>query len=179
MRTTDFSVNNKTISVLTSDITYETTDAIVNAAKSSLSGGGGVDGAIHRHAGRELLKYCKGLGRCPSGTSKLTPGFKLQAKFIIHTVGPLYIDGKSGEQETLASAYRSALEIADNSSLKSIAFPSISTGHYRFPIEEASKIAVRTIIEHLKGDTTLELVRFVLYGGDYEGMYIEHIKKYL
>ncbi|MDC7219294.1 MAG: O-acetyl-ADP-ribose deacetylase [Spirochaetales bacterium] len=177
-RSTDIQYNDKILSVITGDITFETTDAIVNAANSSLLGGGGVDGAIHRGAGRELLEYCRTLRGCPPGSAKISPGFKLPAKYIIHTVGPVYQDGKSGEAEVLRSCYQSSLQLADEKELTSIAFPAISTGVYRFPMEEAAKIAVDTVMKYLRGNTTLRLVRFVLYGGDFEGLYLRYIKDY-
>lgn len=175
----EFIVNNKTISVISSDIRYEKVDAIVNAAKSSLLGGGGVDGAIHSSAGPELLEACRELGGCKQGNAKITPGFNLIAKYIIHTVGPKYKDGSYGENDILASAYQSSLDIANEYSLKSIAFPSISTGHYHFPFTEAGEIAIKTVIEHLKGDTSLLLVRFVLYGRDFAQTYVNILRSIL
>lgn len=131
------------------DITKFQGDAIVNAANSALAGGGGVDGAIHRAAGPELHEACRALGGCPTGQAKITPGFKLPAKWIIHAVGPIWRDGRSGEAELLASAYRSSLELAAAKQVRHLAFPSISTGAYGYPIEEAATIALKTIHEFL------------------------------
>ena len=147
------------------DITHETTDAIVNAANSSLLGGGGVDGAIHRAGGPAILEECRRLGGCPTGDAKLTGGGRLPARHVIHTVGPIYRDGRHGEPDLLASAYRRSLEVAVEHHLRSIAFPSISTGAYRFPIAEAAPIALRTVVGFLEEHSgQLDLVRFVLYG---------------
>ena len=145
------------------DITRQDTDAIVNAANPGLLGGGGVDGAIHRAGGPEILEECRRLGGCPPGEARITTGGRLKARYVIHAVGPVYYDGQSGEPETLASAYRHSLEIASQNGLHSVAFPSISTGAYGYPVEEAAPIALRTVIEYLRGHPEIELVRFVLY----------------
>ena len=133
------------IKALRADITTLAVDAIVNAANCTLLGGGGVDGAIHRAAGPELLEYCRSFGGCRTGEARITPGFKLPAKFVIHTVGPVYRDGQHGEPERLAACYRNSLALAAENGCKSIAFPCISTGIYGYPIEEAAKIAVREV----------------------------------
>jgi len=147
------------------DITHEKTDAIVNAANSTLLGGGGVDGAIHRAGGPAILEECRRLGGCPTGDAKLTGGGRLPARHVIHTVGPVYRDGRHGEPDLLASAYRRSLEVAVEHHLRSIAFPSISTGAYRYPIAEAALIALRTVATFLEQHPgQLDVVRFVLYG---------------
>ncbi len=140
------------ISIVEADITKLEVDAIVNAANSSLLGGGGVDGAIHRAAGRELLAECRTLGGCPAGQAKLTKGYKLPAKFVIHTVGPFYKGGKSGERSVLAGCYRHSLELAVEHRMTSIAFPGIATGVYGYPLREAADTAIATIAEHLRGN---------------------------
>ncbi len=149
------------IEAMEGDITEQDVDAVVNAANEHLAGGGGVDGAIHRAAGRaELQKACRELGRCPTGDAKATPGFGLRARWIIHAVGPRYRDGRHGEAELLASAYRRSLEVADELGARSVAFPAISTGIYGYPREEAARIAVKTIRETR---TDVELVRLVAF----------------
>jgi O-acetyl-ADP-ribose deacetylase len=146
------------IELVRGNIVRQEVDAIVNAANTSLLGGGGVDGAIHAAAGRELLAECRTLGGCATGSAKITRGYNLKAKWIIHAVGPVY-SGKPRDAELLASAYRASLRLAIEKSLTSIAFPSISTGAYRFPLDEAAPIAVQTVLEHKQS----LLVRFVLF----------------
>jgi O-acetyl-ADP-ribose deacetylase (regulator of RNase III) len=152
------------VELLRDDITRQTTDAIVNAANTTLLGGGGVDGAIHRAGGPAILAECRRLGGCATGDAKITTGGRLPARFVIHTVGPVYRDGTRGEPETLASAYRRSLEVAVEHALRSIAFPSISTGAYRFPVPAAAAIALGTVVDFVRarpGD--LDLVRFVVF----------------
>ena len=149
--------------VVLGDFTLEDVDAIVNAANSSLLGGGGVDGAIHRAAGPGLLAECRGLGGCPPGKAKMTKGYALAARRIIHTVGPVWQGGGAGEDETLASCYRESLRLAEEAGLSSVAFPSISTGIYGFPIERACRIALREIRSFLDGSASVRTVKVVAF----------------
>jgi len=152
------------IELVLGDITQQATDAIVNAANTTLLGGGGVDGAIHRAGGPGILAECRTLGGCPTGDARLTTGGRLAAKFVVHTVGPVYRDGRNGEPELLASAYRRSLEVAADHALRSVAFPSISTGAYRYPIADAAGVAVGTVAAFLEERPgVLDLVRFVLF----------------
>lgn len=146
------------------DITQQKVDAIVNAANTTLLGGGGVDGAIHRAGGPAIVEECRKVGGCSTGEAVITTGGNLPAKRVIHTVGPVWRDGSHQEPELLRNAYKNALIQAEKNKLSSIAFPAISTGAYRFPMDKASRIALSTIIEHLKGTTTIQAVRVVLFG---------------
>jgi len=150
--------------VVEGDITQQGVDAIVNAANESLLGGGGVDGAIHRAAGPELLRECEGLHDCPTGQAKITRGYRLSAKWVIHTVGPVWRGGMASEDELLASCYRNSLALAEQHGIKTIAFPSISTGAYGFPIERAARIAVTEVEKFLADNETLVKVIFVCFG---------------
>jgi O-acetyl-ADP-ribose deacetylase len=146
-------------------ITDLNVDVIVNAANASLLGGGGVDGAIHRAAGPGLLEECRTLGGCKTGDAKITKGYKLKAKFVIHAVGPVWYGGDHGEAELLAKCYRRSLELASEYKLKSIAFPAISTGAYGYPLEAASKVAMDTVRGWLTETATLERIIFVCFDG--------------
>ena len=152
------------VKVVQGDITELQVDAIVNAANTSLLGGGGVDGSIHSAAGPQLLEECRKLNGCETGEAKITKGYNLPAKWVIHTVGPVWSGGNSGEDELLASCYRQSLGLAEQYEIETIAFPAISTGVYRFPVERASKIAVSEVNKFLQGDRSLKEVIFVCFG---------------
>jgi O-acetyl-ADP-ribose deacetylase (regulator of RNase III) len=152
------------IVVVEGDITKQTVDAIVNAANTTLLGGGGVDGAIHRAAGPELLAECERLGGCPTGEARITRGYRLSAKWVIHTVGPVWRDGTRGEDTLLANCYRNSLALAATNGVRSIAFPSISTGAYGFPMDRAAEIAVEEIGKFLSANRSVEKVVLVCFG---------------
>jgi len=152
-----------TIELLVGDITLQDTDAIVNAANSSLLGGGGVDGAVHRAAGPDLLAETRTLGGCPTGDARISRGYRLKARYVIHAVGPVYRPGDPSVAPLLASAHHRSLEIAAEHRLTSIAFPAISTGVYGYPLDEAAPIALGTTIAFLRDASSLRLVRFVLF----------------
>ena len=154
------------IDIVQGDITKLAVDAIVNAANESLLGGGGVDGAIHRAAGPELLAECRKLGGCPTGEAKITKGYRLPAKHVIHTVGPVWNGGTHGEDELLANCYRNSLALAEQHGLATIAFPSISTGVYRFPMDRAVRIALREVLAFLKNSQHVQKVTLVCFGAD-------------
>jgi len=151
------------IELVQGDITQQDTAAIVNAANRTLLGGGGVDGAIHRAGGPTVLEECRALGGCATGDAKLTRGGTLKAQYVVHAVGPVYQGGGRGEPGLLASAYRRSLEVAAAQGVRSIAFPSISTGAYGYPVAAAAEIALRTVVDFLRGDSRIELVRLVLF----------------
>ena len=159
------------------DITKQSVDAIVNAANCSLLGGGGVDGAIHRAAGPELLAECRTLHGCETGKAKITKGYRLPAKHVIHTPGPVWHGGNSHEPELLASCYRSCLELASENGCKTVDFPSISTGVYHFPLDKAAAIACRTIKEYLEAHPEIERVRMVCFDERTKGYYEKALEK--
>ena len=152
------------IEVVEGDIVRQRVDAIVNAANSSLLGGGGVDGAIHHAAGPSLLEECRTLGGCPTGEARITSGYRLPAKWVVHTVGPVWRGGDSGEDELLAACYRNSLALAEQHDIRTIAFPAISTGAYRFPLERATRIAVSETKRFLDASDAVQKVVFVCFG---------------
>ena len=170
-------VNNALIETVQGDITKDDSDAIVNAANKTLLGGGGVDGAIHRVGGPEILKECRALHGCDTGDAKITTGGCLPAKYVIHTVGPVYRDGTRGEPALLASCYRRSLEVAVANKVKTIAFPAISCGVYGYPIPEAAAIAVGTVIEFVQKHPVIERVRFVLFGAKTFSIFEEELER--
>ena len=160
------------------DITKMDTDAIVNAANTSLLGGGGVDGAIHRAAGPELLAECRTLNGCPTGEAKITKGYRLKAKYVIHTPGPIWRGGKKNEAGLLAGCYRNCLKLAVENGAKSIAFPAISTGVYGYPLKEATEIAVKTVMEFISAEKSIEEVVFVCFDNSAYKLYNEILSRY-
>lgn len=174
------------VSIVQGDITRQKVDAIVNAANSSLLGGGGVDGAIHRAAGPKLLEECRTLGGCRTGEAKITSGYSLPARWVIHTVGPIWGGGKhgefldrpgEGEDELLASCYRKSLELAVEKGVRSIAFPAISTGAYGFPLERATRVALREVTMFLEGNPSIEKVVFVCFDARTLALYSRLLKE--
>ncbi|PYK18842.1 MAG: O-acetyl-ADP-ribose deacetylase [Verrucomicrobia bacterium] len=165
------------IQIVHGDITKLDVDAIVNAANSTLLGGGGVDGAIHRAAGTELLAECRALGGCEPGKAKITRGYRLPARFVIHTVGPIWRGGKRDEARILANCYRNSLQLAVENEVKTIAFPAISCGAYGYPIEQAAQIALETTREFLAATQNIHRVIFVLWGDDVYDAYREALQK--
>ena len=157
------------IDIIVADITTLDVDAIVNAANESLLGGGGVDGAIHRAAGPELLAECRTLGGCPTGEARITRGYRLPARHVIHTVGPIWRGGDAGEDVLLAGAYRSSLLLAKQHGVRSIAFPAISTGVYAFPPDRAARIALSTIVAYLSGDADVDKIILCCFSDDSAG----------
>jgi O-acetyl-ADP-ribose deacetylase (regulator of RNase III) len=179
---TEITIKGATLSLIRGDITAEKVDAIVNAANSSLMGGGGVDGAIHRAGGPAILEECKVIvarqGRLPAGKAVITTGGRLPAKYVIHTVGPVWRGGNSNEAATLAGCYTESLKIAAEKKLRSIAFPAISTGVYGYPLEAAADVAIGAVVGYLKNnDTSLESVHLVLFDNAAHGVYSSLISR--
>ena len=165
------------IAVVEGDITRQQVEAIVNAANSSLLGGGGVDGAIHRAAGPELLAECRQLNGCPTGEAKITGGYNLPAKWVIHTVGPIWREGNHNEDELLASCYRNSFALVEEYDIRSVAFPSISTGAYGFPMARAARIAVAEVRNFLEKNTTVEKVVLVCFGQNAYDLYLTAVRQ--
>ena len=165
------------VAVVHGDITVQRVDAIVNAANSSLLGGGGVDGAIHRAAGPALLEECRSLGGCPTGEARITAGYNLPARWVIHTVGPIWTGGGRGEEDLLAACYRNSLALAVEHGVRTIAFPAISTGAYGFPLEPATEIAVSETIRFLGGSDSIETVVFVCHGARAYEAYVKAVEE--
>jgi O-acetyl-ADP-ribose deacetylase (regulator of RNase III) len=174
-------INRTRLSIVQGDITGQATDAIVNAANSGLMGGGGVDGAIHRAGGPAILEECRRIrterGRLPTGQAVITTGGNLKASYVIHTVGPVWGGGNKNEPELLASAYRESLKLAVASKLKTVSFPSISTGAYGYPVESAARVALQTVIDFLNEDNSLQEVVFVLFDSRTAAVYEDTLKE--
>lgn len=164
------------IELIKGDITETKVDAIVNAANKTLLGGGGVDGAIHRSAGPDLLEECRGLNGCRTGEAKITQGYQLPAKYVIHTVGPVWHGGKYEEIKLLARCYRNSLKLAERHGLTTLAFPNISTGVYRFPKDKAADIAISTVEDYLEKETTIQQVYFVCFDDENYKLYRERLQ---
>ncbi len=157
-------IGQSVLELVEGDITQQDTEALVNAANEQLRVGGGVDGAINRAGGPKIQEEARKIGRCPTGQAVITTGGNLKARYVIHTVGPIYKDGRQGEPELLASAYRESLKLASARGIKSLAFPSLSTGVYGYPVADAAKIALTTVKDYLAEHAEVQLVRFVLFG---------------
>jgi O-acetyl-ADP-ribose deacetylase (regulator of RNase III) len=173
----EIQIGTSKLMIVEGDITREETDAIVNAANSGLKGGGGVDGAIHRAGGPAILEQCRKIGYCPAGQAVITTGGNLKAKYVIHTVGPVYSGGGRNESELLKSAYLESLKLASKKGLKSLSFPAISTGAYGYPLSDAACIALKTAIDYLKKQADIKQVRFVLFSKPAYDVFAEELKK--
>jgi len=173
----EIKINKGILSLVEGDITQQDTEAIVNAANKTLRGGGGVDGAIHRAGGPRILEECIRIGGCETGEAVITTGGNLPAQYVIHTVGPVYRDGARNEARLLENAYANCLKLASSKGIKSIAFPSISTGAYRYPLEDAAEIALSAAIHYLKENEDIELIRFVLFGRNALDVYSRILKR--
>jgi O-acetyl-ADP-ribose deacetylase len=169
----EFKINKTVFFLEEGDLTLQKTEAIVNAANSRLAGGGGVDGAIHRAGGPVIMEECRKLGGCPTGEAVITTGGKLKAKYVIHTVGPIYQGGHRGEARLLASAYHESLKLAQKKEIRSVAFPSLSTGAYGYPLEEAAHIAVKTVADYIREHHVFDRVGFVLFGNQAYQAYVQ------
>ena len=170
-------INESILKLVEGDITEESTDAIVNAANSGLVGGGGVDGAIHRAGGPTIMQECRKIGGCPTGHAVITTAGNLKAKYVIHTVGPIYRGGNKGEAALLRSAHLESLKLASTKKIKSISFPAISTGVYGYPVHEAAYIALKTTWDYLMEHDDIRLVRFVLFDHNTYDIFTEELKK--
>ncbi len=170
-------ISRSTIILVEGDITEEETDALVNAANEQLVGGGGVDGAIHRAGGPKIMEECRRIGGCPTGQAVITTGGNLKARFVIHTVGPIYRGGAEHERHLLASTYRESLRLASRYGLRSLAFPAISTGAYGYPLEESAEIALTTVTNYLRDHFEIETVRFVLFNKEIFDTYCNVLRK--
>jgi O-acetyl-ADP-ribose deacetylase (regulator of RNase III) len=160
----DFIINQTVFFLEEGDITRQEAEAIVNAANSRLAGGGGVDGAIHQAGGPAIMEECRQIGHCPTGQAVITGGGELKARYVIHTVGPIYQDGTRGEARLLASAYQESLKLAHQKGIRSLAFPSLSTGAYGYPFSEAAEVAVKTVVDYIRKNPVFDRVGFVLFG---------------
>ena len=175
----DVKVNKGMLSLVQGDITREETDAIVNAANSRLAGGAGVDGAIHQAGGPSIMDECRKIGGCPTGQAVITSGGALKARYVIHTVGPVYRGGTAGEADLLRSAYLESLKLASARTLRSIAFPAINTGVYSYPLVEAAHIALKTAVDYLGEHEDIELIRFVLFSRETYAAFVKELRKIL
>jgi len=173
----DVKIGKSTLSLVQGDITQQETEVIVNAANAGLAGGGGVDGAIHAAGGPSIMAECRKIGGCPAGQAVITTGGNLKARYVIHTVGPVYQGGVRGEAALLRSAYQESIRLASANGLKSIAFPAISAGIYAYPLNEAARIALKTATDYLREHTDIELIRFVLFERKVYDIFMAELEK--